>query len=192
MLRKVLTVLVMAAGFSTAAQAIDFSGLMTDVTAKIVANSVHEQIAFKVGDEADYKLNMASFIQGTMKMTVKQSDSTALVIDQDMDLGQFGKQSCEETLNPSTGALKKLVCNGQDQSTADQGGQQVEQEKQDTITVPAGTFKCLYAKVKNTKDNSESELWLAPNQVPVGGMVKTLAPSQLGQVDVQLSSFHAN
>ena len=192
MLRKVLTVLVLAAGFSTAAHAFDFSDLLTDVTAKMVAASVHEQISFKVGDEADYKLNMASFIQGTMKMTVKQSDSTALVIDQDVDLGQMGKQSCEETLNPSTGALKKLVCNGQDQSTADQGSQQVEQEKQDTITVPAGTFKCLYVKAKNTKDNSESELWLAPNQVPVGGMVKTLAPSQIGQVDVELSSFHAN
>ena len=192
MLRNVFSGLVLTLAMTTFAHAMEYSELMSDVAQKFVLPAVHSEIKFNAGDTAAYSLNISSFIKGTMTMTVKSVTQQQLVIDQDMDLGSFGKQSCEETLNPNTGALIKLVCNGQDQTSQQDGKQVIEQEKTDTITVAAGTFKCLYAKVKNTKDNSESEIWLAPNQIPVGGMVKTLAPSQFGQVDVELTSYHAN
>jgi len=189
MLRSLIAALILALG--GVASAMDINTLMMDLSHTVVMTSIEAGLGFKVGDTASYSLKISSFINGSMVMTVKSVSSTALVIEQDADLGFAGKQACQETINPNTGALEKMVCNGQNQST-DQGSYSVEQEKADTITVAAGTFECLYIKAKNSKDNSEIEQWAAPKKVPVFGMVKALTPSQMGTVDLELTSFKAN
>ena len=191
MIRSIATVFLATVAMTASVQALEVYELAPAVTQKLVANAVHQQMTFKAGDTASYSLNIASFIQGTMVMTVKSVSPSALVIDQNMDLGTFGKQDCVETVNPATGALTSLVCNGQAQ-TPNQGTQTVEKESHETITVAAGTFKCIYAKLKNSSDNSESEVWINQTQVPVGGLVKTLQNTQVGQADIELTSFHAN
>lgn len=189
MLRSVLAALVL--GLGTLASASDL--------ATMIAKNVHQMFAsvdpqaglhFVVGDQASYKLNLGGFLNGTMVMTVKSVKQDEVVITQDMDLG-FQKQSCEETLNPNTGELKKLVCNGQEQNQ-DQGEIELVDSKEDKITVPAGTFECLYIKAKLKKDNSEVEQWVNPKQIPVFGMIKMIAPSQIGKMTVELSSFKKN
>ncbi len=161
-----------------------------------VAAAVEAQGAFNwvVGDTSSYKLNMGGFISGSMVMTVKVVEPARLVLGQDMDLGFMGKQSCEMTLNPQTGKTEKLVCNGQDQSQAEQGTVEVIDSKEDTITVPAGQFTCLYIKAKSTSQGKETiiQQWANPKLVPVMGLVKALTPSQFGEVKVELSSFHKN
>jgi hypothetical protein len=111
-----------------------------------------------------------------------------------MDLGFMGKQACEITMNPQTGKTEKLTCNGQDQSQADQGTVEVIDSKEDTVTVPAGQFTCLYIKAKSTAQGKETimEQWANPKLVPVMGLVKALTPSQMGQVKIELASFHKN
>ena len=105
-------------------------------------------------------------------------------------MGFLGKQNCEMTINPQTGETKKFVCNGQEQN-ADQGQVEVIDSKEDTITVPAGTFTCLYIKAKSTAQGQTNEIqqWANPKLVPVMGMVKTIAPSQMGEVNLELTSF---
>jgi hypothetical protein len=106
-----------------------------------------------------------------------------------MDLGFAGKQDCDEVIDSTTGAVKSMVCNGQNQNPGDASDVEVIDSKEDTITVPAGTFTCLYIKAHSKSQNADIEQWANPKLVPVMGLVKALAPSQIGQVTVELTSF---
>lgn len=150
-----------------------------------------EQREWKVGDSASYKLNMGGFINGSMVMTVKSYDAQGLLITQDMDLGFAGKQNCEMLIDPGTGKTKSLVCNGQNQDVGENNVEIIE-TKEATVTVPAGTFQAIYIKAKNNSDNSEIQQWVNPRDVPVFGLIKTIAPSQLGEVTIELTSFKRN
>ncbi len=160
----------------------------------VKALSAPGPIDWKVGDTANYKIDMAGgFISGTMVVAVKSITATDLVITQDMDLGFLGKQNCEATMDPNTGASKKLVCNGQEQN---QGGDandvEVVDMKEASVTVPAGTFQCVYIKAHIKSQDSDVEQWVNPKLVPVLGMIKTIAQSQMGPMTVELTSFKKN
>ena len=144
---------------------------------------------WKAGDTASYKMKLG-FLSGTMKMSVKSVNSEELVITQEINLAGMGGQSCDMTLDPSTGETKRIVCNGQDQQVQKPDLEVIDMKDAD-ITVPAGKFSCMYIKIRNKADNSEIEQW-ANQDVPVAGMVKTIAPSQLGKMTVELSSFKKN
>ncbi len=146
---------------------------------------------WKVGDTASYKLNIGGFINGTMITTVKRVDSEGLLIGQDMDLGFAGKQNCEMLVDPNTGKTKSLVCNGQNQEIGENNIEIIE-VKESSVTVPAGTFQAIYVKAKNLDDNSEIEQWANPKEVPVFGMIKTVTQSQMGPVNIELTSYKKN
>ena len=58
------------------------------------------------------------------------------------------------------------------------------------VTVPAGTFDTIYIKIKDKANNDQiSEQWVNPRDIPLSGMVKSLADSQLGKVTIELTSF---
>ena len=56
--------------------------------------------------------------------------------------------------------------------------------------MPAGTFDCLYAKIRDTDKNEESEAWINPDQIPMMGMLKQVAPGQFGKVTLELTAFN--
>ncbi len=159
---------------------------------KTILNDVEMQGPFNwaVGDTATYNLK-SGFISGTMTMIIKAVSASELVIGQELDMGFVGKQSCEMTINPQTGKLLKMVCNGQDQTPSDEGTLEVIESKEDTITVPAGTFVCLYIKAKQTAQEKETiiQQWANPKLVPVMGLIKAISPSPLGEVNIELVSF---
>jgi hypothetical protein len=143
---------------------------------------------FKVGDEASYKMNMGGFISGTMEVKVKDVQADEVTIAQSVSImGQA--QNCEQIINPNTGEIKKFQCNGQDQDMGDAGNVEVIETKEDTIKVPAGTFTCFYIKAKPRNSNDSVEQWINPKEVPVFGLVKSIAPSQIGKVVIELASF---
>lgn len=148
-----------------------------------------ESLNLKVGDTANYKLNLGSLINGSMVMKVTEVAPEQVTISQDMDLGFAGKQSCQIKLNPNTGETTSLVCNGQNQKPGDRGDIELIETKEDTVTVPAGTFRCVYIRARQKSQNQEIQQWAAPREVPVFGMVKSLAPSQMGEVKIELKSF---
>ncbi|MBX2995628.1 MAG: hypothetical protein KF681_12425 [Bdellovibrionaceae bacterium] len=145
---------------------------------------------FKKGDEANYNLNM-SIIKGSMKMLVMDIVADGVWIQQLVDLGFAGKQDMQQLIDPNTGEIKKLIVNGKEQAPPKTGDVEVIDSKEDTVTVPAGTFTCLYIKAKVTQDGkaSEAQQWVNPKEVPVFGMVKMITQSQLGPVTVELLSF---
>jgi hypothetical protein len=96
-------------------------------------------------------------------------------------------QNCEMVMNPNTGETTKFECNGQAQDPGDASDIEVIETKEDTVKVPAGTFVCLYIKAKT--QGQEVQQWINPKEVPVMGMVKSIMPSQMGEVTVELASF---
>lgn len=147
---------------------------------------VSRAIDWKPGDTASYNLDMG-FIQGTMVTAVRSNDGNEIWLTQDMDLGFAGKQQTETLMDANTGEIKKILMNGQEQQIPEQNLEVIEIVDA-TITVPAGTFDCMHARLTDKSTNDEINIW-ANATVPMSGMVKQIVPSQLGEVTVELTSF---
>lgn len=176
--------------FSLNSSANTINNFISEINSVVLQDS-ESQMSFdwKVGDQATYNLK-AGFISGKMIMGVKAVSADQVVFTQDLELGFMGKQSCEITLNPNTGETISFVCNGQAQDPNQGGSVELIEQKEDTIKVPAGTFTCVYIKAK--QGDNIIQQWVNPRQVPVMGLIKTLAPSQLGEVNIELVSFKKN
>ena len=143
---------------------------------------------WKVGDENNYKLNMGGFLNGTMKMSVREIGTDGIWLVQDVDL-TIQKQKIEVLIDPNTGAIKKMLVNGKEQEVPKSDIEIVDQ-KEDKVTVPAGTYDAIYIKIKDKAQNDQiSEQWVNPRDIPLSGMAKSLADSQIGKVTIELTSF---
>jgi hypothetical protein len=145
---------------------------------------------WKVGDRADYSID-AGFIKGSMIMSVKSIGADGIWLNQDADLGVAGKQKVELLIDQNTGEVKKMIVNGKEQQVPENNTEVVE-VKEDKITVPAGTFECIHARLRDKEKNEESNAWINPQIVPMSGMLKQVAPSQVGEVTILLKSFKKN
>jgi hypothetical protein len=187
---RFLTALVLLAGVNASATTVN--DLAYQITSGVMSDVGAQGFSFKVGDTASYSLNMGGFIKGDMVMTVKAVEADSVTISQDMNMGFLGKQACEIVLNPNTGEQKSMVCNGQAQKPGDKDDVTLVESKEDTVKVPAGTFTCLYIKAHSKSQNADIEQWVNPKIIAVFGLAKTLAPSQFGQVTIELTSFKKN
>lgn len=147
-------------------------------------------LVWKVGDQNSYSLDMG-FIKGSMVMTVRSDEAEGYWLNQDMDLGFAGKQKAEVLIDKNTGEIKKMIVNGKEQQVPKQDIEVIE-IKEDHITVPAGSFDCIHARLKDKQKNEEINTWVNPQQIPISGMLKTVQPGQFGNVTVLLKSFKKN
>lgn len=143
---------------------------------------------WKVGESANYNVDMG-FIKGTMVMSVASIGADGIWMNQDMDLGFMGKQQVQTLLDPNTGAILKMIVNGQEQQPPTQDIEIIS-TLEESVTVPAGTFDSLHVVAKDKSNNDEINFWINPKVVPLSGMLKQVAPSQFGQVTVELTSFN--
>ncbi len=144
-------------------------------------------LKWKVGDTADYKMNIGGFIDGTIHSYVREDNGTEIWVQQDAAImGQ--NQKIEILFEKATGQVKKILADGKDQAIPDASNLEVVDQKEDQVTVPAGTFKAIYVKIKNKSDGKTQEAWINPQDVPINGMVKALADSQFGQVTQELTA----
>lgn len=166
-----------------------------DVVRSIQQVAIMEQaktqgLDWKAGDTNNYSLDMG-FIKGTMIMRCREVGAEGIWLEQDMDLGFAGKQKAEILLDPNTGEIKKMLVNGKEQQVPKQDVEIIE-IKEDKITVPAGTFDCIHARIKDKTNNQEINTWINPQMIPLSGMLKTIQPSQFGKITVELTSFQKN
>lgn len=152
----------------------------------VAATAAPTGLNWKVGDQADYSISIGGFINGTSHNFVREETATSFWMQQDMDMGFMGKQKIEVLMTKATGAIEKLIVNGKEEAIPDASDSEVVEMKEDKVTVPAGTFDCIYAKIKSKKDGSIQEAWINPQAVPMAGMLKALADSQLGKVTQEL------
>ena len=149
---------------------------------------VAQGLNWKVGQEANYKLNVGGFINGTMKMYVREIIADGIWLVQDVDL-MIQKQKIEILIDPNTGEVKKMLVDGKEQTPPKADYELVEQ-KEDRVTVPAGTYDAIYLKIKDKANNNQiSEQWVNPRDIPLAGLLKSLADSQIGKVTIELTSF---
>lgn len=165
----------------------------TDFAVQFAEQAVLNQVEaaglnLKKGDSATYNLNMA-IIQGSLVMSVYDIVADGVWIHQDIDMSFAGKQKMEMLIDPATGQTKKLIVNGKEEKLPEAGDMELIENKEDTVTVPAGTFTCFYIKALDKKNNKEVQQWVNLRDIPVFGMVKSIAQSQLGPVTIELKSF---
>ncbi|OFZ18807.1 MAG: hypothetical protein A2Z20_11400 [Bdellovibrionales bacterium RBG_16_40_8] len=149
---------------------------------------IDQGLDFKVGDTADYSLS-GGIISGSMHVLVREATAEGFWIEQNMDLGFLGKQKAEILYDKNTGAILQLIVNGQKQTPPNPGDVEVVEAKPDRVTVPKGTFDCLYVKLRDKKNNSDSEAWMNMDLVPIGGLIKAVQPSQIGTITIVLTNF---
>ncbi|MFP5518630.1 MAG: hypothetical protein ACLGGX_01905 [Bdellovibrionia bacterium] len=156
----------------------------------IMSQAETQALDWKVGDTNNYNIDMG-FIKGTMVMSVRSIGADGIWMDQNMDLGFAGKQQVQILMDPNTGEIKKMIVNGQEQTPPEQDVEVIE-VKESKVTVPAGTFDAIHARLKDKQQNQEINMWMNPQAIPLSGMLKTVQPSQLGQVTIVLKSFKKN
>lgn len=167
------------------------SEMVTDIQLQVAHDvALQSGVDWKVGDQNDYNVDMG-FLKGTMVMKVREIGADGIWVDQDIDLGFAGKQTASSLIDPNTGAVKKMIVNGKEQAIPENNFKPVE-VKEATITVPAGTFECIYVKLKDEKTGKEAEAWINPEKVSIGGSLKMIQPGQLGNVTLELKSFKKN
>jgi len=189
MLKKLIFALAAVAGFQAAAlniniQLLDVQSLNTQILDEVRPAG----LPWKVGDAAEYTLNLGGFINGSMDMLVREETSEGVWLEQNIDL-QFQKQKVETLFDKETGQVKKVLVDGQEQKIDAGEAPEIVESKPDTITVPAGTFECSFIKLKDKKQGSTTDLWLNPELVPIVGLIKQVAQSQLGPVTLELKGF---
>lgn len=156
-------------------------------TALTVQAHMRAGLNWHVGDKASYNIDLGGFIKGTSNNFVREDTGTGYWMVQDMDL-MIQKQKAEILINKSTGQIEKFLVNGQEQSIPKSDTEIVEM-KESHVTVPAGSFDCIYAKIRDKSENKITEAWINPQVVPMNGMLKALADSQFGKVTQEATSM---
>jgi hypothetical protein len=182
--------LAMGLMLSVSANASSVNDILT-TTQQMVMADANTLVEFKVGDMTSYKLKVA-VINGTIKMTCTAVNGAEVTLRQEADLGFAGKQDCTIVMDTSTGETKSMVCNGQNQQPGEPAEYEVLEMKEDNVRVPAGTFVAVYIKARNKTKNEVIQQWASPRQIPLGGMVKAITPSQMGEVVLELTAFKKN
>jgi hypothetical protein len=165
---------------STAAKAVSIVALQ-DIKPAAMLN-------WTVGSTADYNINMG-FISGTMHAQVREETPVGFWIQQDMDLGFMGAQKVEIHINKDTGEVIELLVNGQKQEAPDASNTEIVESRREKVTVPKGEFDSIYVKMHDKKENKDSEAWVNPSIVPMGGMLKQVAEGPMGQITVELTDY---
>ncbi len=147
-----------------------------------------QALDWKVGEAADYQIRMG-FIPGSMTMLVREEVFEGFWLEQNMDLGFLGKNKVELLIDKRDGSVLQMIVNGEKQEVPEQGNMEIEDMKEDRITVPAGTYDCIYLRIRDLDKNETSEMWINPSEVPIAGLVKQVAPGPIGNVTVELTKF---
>jgi len=176
---------------STMSMASEFS--IVDLAKALEQNTMDQArtaaINWAVGDACHYNVDLASFIKGKMDLTVREKSAEGYWLDQNADLGFAGKQTASMLIDANTGAIKKILVNGQEQPIPDQNDMEVVEVKESSVTVPAGTFEAVYFKIHDKKQNQNSEQWVNPKLVPISGAIKSIGQTQMGALVTELVSF---
>jgi len=101
-------------------------------------------------------------------------------------------QKTEALMDRADGSTLRLIVNGKEESTNDGSTVEIIEQAETTITVPAGTFDCIYVKAKVTPAQGqpqEVELWVNPIDVNLDGALKIAFQTQFGPLAMVLEEF---
>jgi len=184
-------IVALATVFSASAFALPVTSIFnyTELQQNVMDQAEIQSLDWKVDDRANYSIDMG-FIQGTMVMHVREWVQEGPWVEQNVDImGQ--KQKVEILFDKQDGSIIQMLVNGEKQEVPEQNVE-VEEMEEANITVPAGTFDCIYVKIRDLDKDETSEAWINPNIIPISGLLQNKAPSQFGQVTIQLTDYLKN
>lgn len=189
MFKKLLIAATMLFASATFAKGLPTLEVVSSLQQQTMSQARAYGLNWAIGDNCHYNMSMGDFLKGTMEIIVREKNDEGYWLDQNMDLGFMGKQKISVLIDPNTGAVKKVIVNGKEEQPPEQGDVEVIEVKESKITVPAGTFDAVYFKAKDKKNNQEIQQWANPKLVPVMGLIKSISPSQMGEVVNELTKF---
>jgi hypothetical protein len=145
-------------------------------------------IHWNVGDRALYKIS-ATAVAGTSEQYVREETPDGYWVHVDVKMGFLGTQQMEMLFDKTNGQIKTLLVNGKEQAPPDTSQLDLIDSHNETITVAAGDFNTVYAKRQNRTNGQVQEAWTDEKDVPMGGMVRAIANSQIGRVTQELQSL---
>jgi hypothetical protein len=176
--------------FSTglSAQAVDMVTLSDAQLTAISLSTVEplDLINWKVGDTANYTVNVSSFLKGSSVKSVTKDEGTALWVTQKMDL-MIQKQTIEILINKADGKVLKTLVDGKEQNTPEDPIEIISQDYGD-VTVPAGTFNAIHIVAKS-KQIDHIEIWANPRDTVMDGAIKQAVKAQGMDIVIELTSF---
>ncbi len=144
-------------------------------------------INWKVGQKMGHNIALMG-MQGTMDTVVAEETAKGFWLKQAIAISGMN-QTIETLISKEDGTVLEMKVNGQKQTPPAPPEIEVEEQRQENVTVPAGAFDTMYVKIKDLKTNEPSEIWINQQLVPINGMVKMSATSSGYKVDAELTSY---
>lgn len=186
MFKSSLVIAMMIFGFQSYADVAPMSAIKAVSAINTQDIRPASMLNWTVGSTADYNINMG-FISGTMHSQVREETAVGFWIQQDMEL--MGAQKVEAHINKDTGEVIELLVNGEKQDPPKNDNMEIVESRREKVTVPKGEFDAVYVLMRDKTKNEDTKIWINPGIVPIGGMIKTIAPGPIGEVTVELTDF---
>ncbi len=177
-----------------------------DINAVVLAKTVSQvnvaavqalnMINWKVGDFHKFNVKFV-FGGGAGLKSVPSEDLAQNAVWLKNEMTLMGQKQVTETLLSRTDAkVLKLIVNGKEEDPNMGGDAVIEilEQYEDDVTVPAGTFKSMYVKLKSTAQGQETiiEVWINPTDVGLDGQLKLIAQTQFGPLTLEVTEFKIN
>ncbi|MDZ4662251.1 MAG: hypothetical protein SGJ18_11605 [Pseudomonadota bacterium] len=144
-------------------------------------------IFWEVGQKMEHKISVMN-LEGSMATEVKKETEVGYWLNQDVSIaGQ--EQKVQMLISKEDGTILEMIVNGQKQTPPATPEVEILEQKEANITVPAGTYDCLFVKVKDVATENISEVWINPKLIPINGMLKAILRQQGLEVAAELVSF---
>lgn len=170
--------------------AVEIQQALRVLTVLDTVQSAQNLINWQVGDFQDLTVKMI-FGGGTSHKEASSEDRAQNAVWLKNTISLMGQnQVSEALLSRADGKILKLLVNGKEESIPDQKVEILEQAET-TITVPAGTFDCMYIKARITSGSQTQELkmWANPVDINLDGELKAVIGSQFGDITMELKQF---
>lgn len=136
----------------------------------VMKRQTQQPLNWKLGDTNTYFVGVpiagAELIESVYK--IKQE---GIWIQQYMKMGHE-KQVAYILYDQRSGAVKKVIVDGKEEPSLIPSGYEILESSYSKITVPAGSFDCYYAKIKDKQSGVVSNIWFNPDISSIGGLLR--------------------
>ena len=165
--------------------------LIADVQSEL---KIQNMINWQVGQYHNISIDAGGFLKGTgtkevTKEEMVEGSAAIWYVTKIAIMGQ--NQVSEALMRRSDGKVLKLIVNGEEKDPNQQGDIEIIEQSETSITVPAGTFDCLYIKAKTNAGGQQAEMeaWINPIDVNLDGTLKMVIKGGLLPITLELQSF---
>jgi len=160
---------------------------ITVLQVKVAQVQALQLLNWEVGQENEHNISLMG-MTGTMHSVVTQETDVGYWLTQDVSVGGMD-QKMEIHFNKDDASIIEMKVNGKKQDPPAAPNVEVEEMKDDKVTVPAGAFDCMFVQIRNVDNDERTKLWVNQQLIPIDGMLKMETKTQGMDVSVELVRF---